>query len=74
MESGLKIQCTNADSGTGMVDLGTVGGYDTTFRQSNSGTRNWDFTTDYSASNALYIMDRQGDNGVYIGQNNNSLG
>ena len=70
--TGLKIQCTNADSGTGMVDLGTVGGYDTTFRQSNSGTRNWDFTTDYSASNALYIMDRQGDNGVYIGQNNNS--
>ena len=68
----LIMQPTNAESGSNSMELGNVGGYDTTFRMSNSLTRNWDYMNDYSASNALYIMDRQGDNGVYMGQNNNS--
>ena len=71
-QKSLIMQPENAQTGTNMMELGCNGGYDTTFRLSNSLTRNWDYMNDYSASNALYIMDRQGDNGVYIGQNNNS--
>ena len=71
-QKSLIMQPENSQSGTNMMELGTNGGYDVTFRISNALTRNWDYMNDYSASNALYIMDRQGDNGVYIGQNNNS--
>ena len=71
-QKSLIMQPENSQSGTNMMELGNNGGYDVTFRISNSLTRNWDYMNDYSASNALYIMDRQGDNGVYIGQNNNS--
>mgnify|MGYP003648883274 FL=1 len=71
-QKSLIMQPENSQQGTNMMELGTNGGYDVTFRISNSLTRNWDYMNDYSASNALYIMDRQGDNGVYIGQNNNS--